>query len=257
MKNDYLDYDLQYTLIELTNYCNYRCPMCPQSQANGVGPRGYMTFETFKNIIDSLPRKKKPHGVKPFWLGEPMLHPEFKKFLRYACEKLAGGKEYIVFDTNGSLMDKEVTELLLEFGNIIPLFTVSLDAIHKETYERIRVGGIFENVMNNVEYFIKRRFELKKISPRIVLQFILMKENCNEVNEFIDYWKDFLKRYFYPGNKYHKDVIWIKREHHPNPEKQKENDKFFAEQVKQKKLKSMDLDYAKIEVVASNNWSTE
>jgi MoaA/NifB/PqqE/SkfB family radical SAM enzyme len=257
MKNNTMDYDSQYTLIELTNHCNYRCPMCPQAIKNGMGKKGFMTFETFKNIIDSLPRKTKPNAVKPFWLGEPMLHPEFNKFLSYAAEKFSNpiGKEYIVFDTNGSRMDKSVSEVLLKYGNVMPLFTVSLDAINEKTYEKIRIGGNFKQVMENINYFLKKRYELKKISPKIVLQFILMRQNADEVLEFIEYWKALLKRYYVPGNDYHKDVIWIKRRDDPNAEKQEKWDKFFLEEIKKQNLSSQDLGYAKIEVVLANDWN--
>ena len=257
MENRTMDYDLQYTLIELTNQCNYRCPMCPQSEKNGMGEKGFMTFETFKNIIDNLPRKVKPNGIKPFWLGEPMLHPDFKKFISYACEKFSNpyGKEYIVFDTNASLMNKEITDALLKYGNIIPLFTISLDAISKETYEKIRVGGKLDKVMENIQFFLKRRFDLKKISPKIVLQFILMPENASETNDFIEYWKKELKKHYIEGNENFTDIIWIKRRDDPNAERQKHWDKFFLKEIKKLNLSSQDLGYAKIEVVLGNNWN--
>jgi len=232
--------------------------MCPQAFDN-VGERGVMDFSTFKKVIDQFPRKKKPNGIKLFWLGEPMLNKDFPKFLCYAAGHFMNprGYEYITFDTNCCFMTEEVIETILEVGEIIPLFTTSLDAITPETYGKIRVGGDFEKVMGNVRAFIRRRHELKKNSPRIVLQFILMKENYKEAPQFIRYWSNFLKENPAPGNPFHQDIIWIKRMDSPFPEKQGECNQFFKEKTNELGISSKDLGFARLVATTTNNWNKD
>jgi len=230
--------------------------MCPQA-FDAVGEKGFMDFKTFKNIIDNFPRKDKPNGIKLFWLGEPMLNKEFGKFLRYASGKFMNpkGYEYITFDTNGCFLTPDTTDIILDVGEIVPLFEVSLDAITPETYAKIRIGGDFEKVMENVKYFIKRRHELKKLAPRIVLQFILMDKNYKEANKFIEYWSKFLEKYFIPGNSFHQDVIWIKRMDAPSPDEQGHYDKFFLKTTKELNIQTRNLEFVRITAPFNNNWN--
>ncbi len=252
---NYLDYRLQYTLVEITNYCNLKCPMCPQAFDGGMCEKGFMDFKTFKNIVDNFPRKQKPNALKLFWLGEPMLHPDFNKFLKYASEKLNNprGYEYITFDSNATLLTKEITDTILDAGDLIPLFTLSLDAIKEETYKKIRIGGNFNKTMENVKYFFKRRHERGLLYPAVMLQFIVMDKNHTEILEFIEFWKDFLKKHFVPGLRHHKDIIWIKRMDTPDPKEQQNLNEFYATKLKEYNIKSQDLGWCRIGAEISND----
>jgi len=229
--------------------------MCPQAFEGGMCEKGFMSFETFKKIIDNFPRKKKPNALKLFWLGEPMLHPEFAKFLQYAVDKFKNprGYEYITFDTNGTLMTPEITEVILQADDIIPLFTVSLDAIREETYKKIRVGGNFKTVMKNVIYYIRRRHQLGKLYPCVMLQFILMNTNHHEVLDYIKYWKIILKKYYVAGPRHHKDIIWIKRMDTPNPKDQEQLNQLYINKIREYNIKSQDLGYCLIGAEISND----
>ena len=53
--------------------------------------------------------------------------------------------------TNGSVLNSRVKDVLTR-GNIH--LNISMDGFSKETYESIRVGGNFERLMKNLDYFI-------------------------------------------------------------------------------------------------------
>ena len=65
---------------------------------------------------------------------------------------------------------------------------ISLDAYSKETYDRIRVGGDFDETVKNIENLLEIKKDMRLSKPAIIVQFIIMDENEKEVNAFKDYW---------------------------------------------------------------------
>ena len=91
--------------IEITNFCNQRCIICPHS--NMTRKKEHMRFEVFKKIIDEI--RSYPQNIT--WLhvfGEPLLHPKVFDFVNYA--KKSGLT--IGFSTNCMLLDKENHNIL-------------------------------------------------------------------------------------------------------------------------------------------------
>lgn len=68
--------------IEITNACGNRCANCTRFCGHHQRPF-FMDFETFKKAVDSM---KGFSGVVGIMGGEPTLHPEFEKFVRYFKE---------------------------------------------------------------------------------------------------------------------------------------------------------------------------
>jgi MoaA/NifB/PqqE/SkfB family radical SAM enzyme len=57
--------------------------------------------------------------------------------------------------TNALLLTPDLSRALLELG--IDFISFSLDALRRETYEKIRVGGSFDRAMENVHAFLGLR----------------------------------------------------------------------------------------------------
>ncbi len=72
--------------IELTNACVRECANCTRMVGHIKKPF-FMDWETFKRAVDSMVGFKGVQGVGLMG-GEPLLHPEFEKFARYAAEIL-------------------------------------------------------------------------------------------------------------------------------------------------------------------------
>ena len=164
--------------IEVTNACNLNCAMC--SRRRMKRDVGYMDFSLFKKILKEIGKY-----TDFFWLhelGEPLLHPEIDKFIKYAKKK--GIK--VGLSTNAVLLNQEIGDRILNAG--IDKIILALDSITSDTYSKIRVGGLFDKVVKNIERFIERKKD-GKYSSHIILQAIQMKENENEVEDFKRYWK--------------------------------------------------------------------
>jgi radical SAM protein with 4Fe4S-binding SPASM domain len=171
--------------IETTDACNLRCIMCVHGTSK-VKDVGMMEMNFAKRLIDEVSYYK-TYSIKFNWRGEPALHNGLVELVNYA--KLKGILE-VQFNTNGIPYDeKKIRELILAgLDRII----FSMDGAKKETYEKIRVGAVYEKLVNNVKsfYFIKK--ELKRRRPLIRIQMVRMKENKEEIKEFISMWKPYV-----------------------------------------------------------------
>ena len=103
--------------IEITNICNLNCSFCPPHQRQNE----YMSFSNFKHILEQI----KPY-TRYIYLhvkGEPMLHPEFDSFVKYAYEQ----GFFVNITTNGTLLEKH-----LDSTKYIRQINISLHATNNE-----------------------------------------------------------------------------------------------------------------------------
>src|SRR3989304_4556679 len=92
--------------IEITNKCNFTCPMCPREIMDV--PLTNMDFGLFKEVVRKL------SGVKDFILtgwGEPLLHPNFFEMVDFVASINPHAK--IRFTTNGSLLNRDIRKRIL------------------------------------------------------------------------------------------------------------------------------------------------
>ncbi len=144
--------------IETTNICNFKCIYCPQSKPDehfSIIGKGKMSFENFKIIIDKLMRVWTIEEVVLTRDGEPLIHPDLEKFVNYAADK--GTK--ITIGSNGSYFSEDRVVHLIENG----LTKVKGDfCVNKELYEKLRVGGRWENVHQGYKNILDYAIEHNK-----------------------------------------------------------------------------------------------
>ncbi len=170
--------------LELTNYCNLKCPYCfrQKSTFNEI-KKGYMDFKIFKTAIDEGINNG-VMAIKLNWRGEATLHPHILNFIGHA--KSAGILD-IMLNTNGQF-SKEFCKQLIEAG--VTDISFSIDAFSPETFGKVRVGGDYKTVVNNVLYVrntIKK--ERMKRLPNLRATFVLNEHNKDEKDMFFEYWK--------------------------------------------------------------------
>ena len=170
--------------LELKNACNLRCTMCFRQINTERKIGGTMTGYLFDKIIDECGAKGLP--AINFGLGsEPLLTRDLPQKIETARKK---GIIDCMFHSNGMLLDKDMTEALLQSGLTKAMF--SIDAFSKDTYDQVRIGGDFDTVMRNVTYFIERRNQLGLKLPIVRVSFVRTKLNEHEVDDFLNYWQE-------------------------------------------------------------------
>lgn len=166
--------------IESTNACNLRCVMCPRNFM--TEKIGYIEWNLFKKIIDEGAKYRLP-SIKLNYRGEPLLHPNLPRMVRYAKEKRI---IEVQFNTNGLPLNKKKIEELLDAG--LDRIIFSFDGATKETYEKIRTGSNYEKVVNNIRTLVVMRNEMGLKRPLVRVQMVKMKENEHEVEDFLKMW---------------------------------------------------------------------
>lgn len=166
--------------VESTNACNLKCTMCGR---NWMKEKiGYISWNLFTRIIDEAAKYHLP-SVKFNYRGEPLLHPNIAKMVKYAKEK---GVLEVQFNTNGLLLDKKKAEELIDAG--LDRIIFSFDGATKETYEKIRRGSNYETVINNIKNLVYLRNKKGLKRPLVRVQMVKMPENESEVEDFIKMW---------------------------------------------------------------------
>ncbi len=163
-------------VIEPTNACNLRCPVCPTHFAM-KRKKGFIDLDLFKSIIDDFENKKTKPRILMSFAGEPLLHKNIDKLVKYAYQK--GCPTYI--STNATTLTKELSKKLIKNG---------LDSIHlciegttKESHEAYRIGSEFEEVKKNIENFVFLKKQLKTEKPFITIQTLLTSFSEKEIKE--------------------------------------------------------------------------
>lgn len=79
--------------IDITNACDKRCSNCTRLCGHQKRPF-FMDFDTFKRAVDSLDGYQ---GIRSIMGGEPTLHPEFERFIRYLGSKFPERKNPFIY----------------------------------------------------------------------------------------------------------------------------------------------------------------
>lgn len=155
--------------------------MCPQSYDQNA--KGVMDTSLAVGLVDQA-RRMGVHSIKWNWRGEATLHRDIVDLTRHA--KKIGIPE-VQLNTNGNMRGCDVRSLI---QNGIDRIIFSVDGDTKETFESIRHGGDFDELVRTINdaLFEKKHFQLKK--PFIRVQMCKQTANAHEVEAFTNRWKD-------------------------------------------------------------------
>jgi len=175
-------------VIEPVSACNLRCVMCFQIDETFSGNQDYMgmmDIDLFKKIIDDAHEI----GIKAITLtgrGEPTLHPKIGEMLKYCSGKFFELK----MNTNATKLNEKLIHEIL--SSSITDLVFSVDSYQKKEYESIRVGGIFENIFENIKKFSKiKKLEYTKSKCATRISGVKVEKNMDE-NKFKEYWKPYV-----------------------------------------------------------------
>jgi len=162
-------------IVNDTLRCNLRCLMCPLPKASRYAD---MDFKLFRKIAtEGFPYAAR---VTLSVAGEPFMNRNFFRQL----DLIERYKVTLSLFSNATLLPQG-KKLLRVIKNLEALF-VSVDAATKKTYERIRKGGSFKNVINNIQRFNACRSALPvRGRPLLIFWLVLMRSNIEELGAYI------------------------------------------------------------------------
>ncbi len=127
-------------IINITDKCNLNCAHCFK---NGAGC-DELTVSEIKHIIDDAMK----YEIKrvDFSGGECLLYPQLSELIQL-CKQYPS--IYFGFITNGLLLTNEILDEISEIKQAY--VQISIDGASKETYERIRGEGTYEQCINAIK----------------------------------------------------------------------------------------------------------
>jgi len=180
--------------LAIDDSCNLSCPSC---RINKVfvksGKLLEQRMQLAKRIIEYINIQDNPIILHIGSDGDPFASLVYRYFI-----KQTKNFPHIRFSvqTNGLLV-KKMFQRHEDMFKKLDVLNVSIDGSSLETYERLRRGGSFEKIIENLE-FIK---EIKlKLNFKFIIHFVVQAENYQEMPDIIELAK-----------KYSADHVWLNK----------------------------------------------
>ena len=175
------DTDSNVGILEINNSCNINCVMCDTKSSSRK--KKLMNVDMADKYVAEM-QKKGITSVLLHTIGDPLANTKLKDYLKILRKyKMQAG-----LSTNGLMLDKHL-ETLEEYIDVCSNIRFSIDGVKKETYEKIRFGGIFEKLIENLDIAEKK---LKKIGYEFSIDLVITKDNFNELGEFIVFFSKYV-----------------------------------------------------------------
>lgn len=162
-------------MIEPTNLCNLACPTCPTGTGK-IKPLPQMTLARFDHALGALSPRLRNLALWNY--GEPLLNRDLPAMITRAKE---AGVGVVKVSSNVHFLDGARGRALLESG--LDVLILSVDGASQDTYGTFRKEGDFAKVATSVAWLCAEKRRLGLRTPRIELQFIVMRHNEHELPE--------------------------------------------------------------------------
>jgi len=168
-----LIFDFDYT-------CNFRCPSCRTELINNnkhhvIRPINDRISAKIKElVIDQI--EYQPVDIR--WAGgEPFISEVYVDLMEYC---IASGKNIKhIIQTNGSYLIAKA-DLLERLLPHVKELRISFDAATALTYSKIRVGGVWSNLLENVQH-VQQQIKSLGLATQISIDFVVQQDNYREI----------------------------------------------------------------------------
>ncbi|HEX9094050.1 MAG TPA: radical SAM protein, partial [Coriobacteriia bacterium] len=161
--------------VDVCNYCNLRCPLCPSALGLFGRDRGMLRLGEYTSILDRIA----PYAfeVNLHNWGEPFLNPDI-----FAIIEATRGRNVMPnVSSNLNTLDEARAEDVVRSG--LEYLVVSLDGTTRDAYSRYRVGGDFDRVLDTLRAIVSAKRRLHSPTPTIEWQFLVMRHNEHQMDD--------------------------------------------------------------------------
>jgi MoaA/NifB/PqqE/SkfB family radical SAM enzyme len=173
-----------YLAWQLTNECNFACLHCIEESGPGRAFKDELddaqAFEVLRQAIELDVPYISLSG------GEPMVHPRFFDLVAFAAER---GTQ-LKIETNGQYLTKQACRRLKELD--VKSVQVSMDGASRETFNKMRVRGDFDEVVQGIRNLVEAGVPLE-------INYSPTKFNTHEIGRAVDLAYDLGAQNFYTG----------------------------------------------------------
>ena len=185
---------IQHLRLAIDDSCNLRCPSCRKGMIfHKEGSAYNLGIRLADKINDWLYSYEHPIQVHIGSDGDPFASHVYRHFMEQTPER--DNIKYSIL-TNG-LMFKEFHHKVPYVINNLQELGVSIDGATKETYEKLRLGGKWEKILEGLECMAEQK---QKHGFRFILHFVVQKDNYHEMETIINL-----------GEQYGADRVWLNK----------------------------------------------
>jgi radical SAM protein with 4Fe4S-binding SPASM domain len=170
-------------MVDMAEYCNLRCTHCAFVWWRDEVLAG---DRIAPELIEKLEREVFPHcwRVSLSCFHEPLVAPKRLVQALEACVR--AGVVRTDFVTNGLLMNEKLCRQLMETG--LRRIQFSVDGASPATYDKVRLGGRFEDFEEKLAMISRVRDELGLDENQVELSFIscMMRSNVHEARAIVE-----------------------------------------------------------------------
>lgn len=185
---------IQHLRLAIDDSCNLRCPSCRKSMIfHKEGSAYRLGVRLADRINDWLYSYEHPIQVHIGSDGDPFASHIYRHFMEKTPRR--DNIKYSIL-TNGLMFKEFHTRVPDVIGNLREL-GVSIDGASKDTYEKLRLGGRWDKILEGLECMAEQK---QKHGFRFILHFVVQKDNFHEMNDIIDL-----------GERYGADRVWLNK----------------------------------------------
>lgn len=163
-----------YISINIDESCNLRCPSCRSTLINiNLGTKFDNKIKISKHITKLISNFNHPATINMSGNGDPFSSMVYRPIILHTVPNIL--HQYRIM-TNGLLLKKILPKTSI-FERICE-FNISVDAGDKETYEKVRLGGNWEILIDNLKWL------KQNTNVRISLNYVLQNENFQSLLAF-------------------------------------------------------------------------
>jgi radical SAM protein with 4Fe4S-binding SPASM domain len=159
--------------LEPNNNCNFKCPHCQVTYWDKKTE--HIDADTFSRILKQFPNLVR---IKLQGMGEPLLNRNLIPMLKIGESRGIS----MWFISNGSLCNQKIAEQLATLKNT--KITFSIDGATAEVFEKIRVGGKFAQVTQNICNLVQLRGNNRR--PILSTWTVVNHNNIDEVPKIVE-----------------------------------------------------------------------
>ena len=185
---------IKHLRLAIDDSCNLRCPSCRKSMIfHKEGSAYNLGIRLADRINDWLHDYSQPIQVHMGSDGDPFASHVYRHFMEHTPER--DNIKYSIL-TNGLMFKEFHTRVPYVINNLQEL-GVSIDGATKDTYEKLRLGGKWEKILEGLECMAEQK---QKHGFRFILHFVVQKDNYHEMETIIDL-----------GEEYGADRVWLNK----------------------------------------------
>lgn len=205
--------------LDISNICNLSCPLCPNTNRRNkkAEDKHLMSVEKFKKLVDNI-----DFFVERISIGtkhEALLNENIFLMTKYLHSKYPDTEINLLSNLNFNYTPEDIVKSGTTY------IIIGLDGIDQESYGKYRVGGNFNNVLNNIKKIEKYKKEHNLILPTLAISFIVFSHNEHLIPKAKDLFSSLGVDIFFRRTDFHDGYeSWLPKHFH-NEKPTENNDK--------------------------------